>query len=51
MGSQGASVITCTELPIEGCPELADSIHKLVGYCAPESFADRALELTGKGDA
>ncbi len=51
MGSQGAGVITCTELPIEGCPELADSMHKLVGYCAPESFADRALELTGKGDA
>ena len=49
MGGKGAPVLTCTELPVEGCPELADALHESVEYCAPGDFTARALECAGEG--
>ncbi|MGI6029722.1 MAG: hypothetical protein ACOX81_10020 [Candidatus Heteroscillospira sp.] len=47
MGEKGLKVLTCTELPVEGCPELADEIHKRVAYCGAGEYVGKVLEIVG----
>ncbi|MGE4354562.1 MAG: hypothetical protein AB7D36_10825 [Oscillospiraceae bacterium] len=45
MGEHGLKVMTATELPIEGCLELADALHARLAYCAHEDYVAKALEI------
>ena len=47
MGECGLKVITATELPIEGAPELADAIHEIVEYCDSAEYVKKVLSIVG----
>lgn len=47
MGECGLKVITATELPIEGAPELADAIHERVEYCDSAEYMKKVLSIVG----
>jgi len=47
IGDQGLKVITTTELPIEGAPELADAIHERIEYCDSAEYVKKVLEIVG----
>ena len=45
MGEHGLKVITCTELPVEGCPEIADALHERLAYCDSTAYTAKVLEI------
>ena len=44
MGVHGLKVFTCTELPVEGCPPLADEIHRYLIWRSGREYVAAVLE-------